>query len=141
MCPPCCPLVPTSSKIKWLCGAWCARRDSNPHDVTHCHLKAARLPIPPRALGMSGPSGRINGADVTNRPWGDKSRLPPYSVVSCDFFCLLARARLSRQHLLDLDRDPVAVDQHDAGGNRQAVGEHLDLVGLGGIQFDDGAAG
>src|SRR4029077_4789019 len=29
---------------------WCARRDSNPHDVTHCHLKAARLPIPPRAL-------------------------------------------------------------------------------------------
>src|SRR5712692_5160424 len=32
---------------------WCARRDSNPHDVTHCHLKAARLPIPPRALGRS----------------------------------------------------------------------------------------
>ena len=30
--------------------AWCARRDSNPHDFTHCHLKAARLPIPPRAL-------------------------------------------------------------------------------------------
>jgi hypothetical protein len=28
---------------------WCARRDSNPHDFTHCHLKAARLPIPPRA--------------------------------------------------------------------------------------------
>jgi hypothetical protein len=33
--------------------SWCARRDSNPHDVTHCHLKAARLPIPPRALGRS----------------------------------------------------------------------------------------
>ena len=32
---------------------WCARRDSNPHDFTHCHLKAARLPIPPRALGIS----------------------------------------------------------------------------------------
>src|SRR4029077_7419253 len=32
---------------------WCARRDSNPHDVTHCHLKAARLPIPPRALERS----------------------------------------------------------------------------------------
>jgi hypothetical protein len=31
-------------------GLWCARRDSNPHDFTHCHLKAARLPIPPRAL-------------------------------------------------------------------------------------------
>ena len=43
--------------------AWCARRDSNPHDVTHCHLKAARLPIPPRALlsGTAWPD-RINGA-------------------------------------------------------------------------------
>src|SRR3977135_1488852 len=44
---------------------WCARRDSNPHDVTHCHLKAARLPIPPRALkeistGIA--PDRINGA-------------------------------------------------------------------------------
>ena len=33
---------------------WCARRDSNPHGVTHCHLKAARLPVPPRALGDAG---------------------------------------------------------------------------------------
>src|ERR1700712_1191473 len=33
---------------------WCARRDSNPHDFTHCHLKAARLPIPPRALWDTG---------------------------------------------------------------------------------------
>src|SRR5467141_2526040 len=53
---------------------WCARRDSNPHDFTHCHLKAARLPIPPRALGI--PAGwivacRINGADVTNQGWRD----------------------------------------------------------------------
>src|SRR5580692_10383167 len=42
---------------------WCARRDSNPHDFTHCHLKAARLPIPPRALkeigtGKAGPDQR-----------------------------------------------------------------------------------
>ena len=29
---------------------WCAREDSNLHDLHHCHLKAARLPIPPRAL-------------------------------------------------------------------------------------------
>lgn len=35
-------------------GLWCARRDSNPHGVTHCHLKAARLPVPPRALGDAG---------------------------------------------------------------------------------------
>ena len=59
---------------------WCARRDSNPHDFTHCHLKAARLPIPPRALGI--PAGRmsacrINGADVTNQRWGDKAVLRP----------------------------------------------------------------
>src|SRR5213080_3673590 len=57
---------------------WCARRDSNPHDFTHCHLKAARLPIPPRALGRpafrSSRPGRINGADVTNRDWGYKTR-------------------------------------------------------------------
>src|SRR3954452_14022509 len=38
---------------------WCARRDSNPHDFTHCHLKAARLPIPPRALlGMPALGGK-----------------------------------------------------------------------------------
>src|SRR3981081_342767 len=44
---------------------WCARRDSNPHDVTHCHLKAARLPIPPRALKEIGTGiapDRVNGA-------------------------------------------------------------------------------
>jgi hypothetical protein len=38
-----------STSYAWV---WCARRDSNPHDFTHCHLKAARLPIPPRALGI-----------------------------------------------------------------------------------------
>lgn len=51
-------------------GFWCARRDSNPHDFTHCHLKAARLPIPPRALEMTGGANRpagSTGADVTNR--------------------------------------------------------------------------
>src|SRR3954464_890763 len=56
---------------------WCARRDSNPHDVTHCHLKAARLPIPPRALMRPATGfwpGRIDGADVTNRGWPDKAR-------------------------------------------------------------------
>ena len=53
---------------------WCARRDSNPHDFTHCHLKAARLPIPPRALGKTGlRPGWINGVDVTNQCWRDKA--------------------------------------------------------------------
>src|SRR4051794_12832926 len=53
----------------------------------------------------------------------------------------LPRARDTWQHLLDLDRDPVAVDQHDAGGDRQIIGQNLDLVGLGCVQLDDGAAG
>src|SRR3954452_9700009 len=70
-------------------GLWCARRDSNPHDFTHCHLKAARLPIPPRALGI--PAGRtsvrrITGADVTNQGWGDKAVLRPNNnLTSGDF--------------------------------------------------------
>ncbi len=66
-------------------GLWCDRRDSNPHDFTHCHLKAARLPIPPRALFFrigtrlrrtaSRPDrDPINGADVTNQRWRDKAR-------------------------------------------------------------------
>ena len=50
-----------------------------------------------------------------------------------------ADARLTWQHLLDFDRDAVAVHQHYAAGDRQVVGEDLDLVRLGGIQFDDGA--
>ena len=50
-------------------------------------------------------------------------------------------ARKPWQHLLDFDRDAVAIDQHDAGSHRQVVGEDLDLVRLGGVQFDDGAAG
>lgn len=62
-------------------GLWCARRDSNPHDFTHCHLKAARLPIPPRALGKTAPGterpGRINGVDVTNQCWRDKACCHP----------------------------------------------------------------
>ena len=33
--------------------AWCGRRDSNSHDSRHSHLKAARLPISPRPLGLS----------------------------------------------------------------------------------------
>ena len=52
---------------------------------------------------------------------------------------LLPAARRSRQHLLDFDRDTVAIDQHHAAGDRQVVGEDLDLVRLGGVEFDDGA--
>jgi hypothetical protein len=42
-----------------------------------------------------------------------------------------------RQHLLDFDRNPVAIHQHDAGCHRQGVCEYLDLVRLGGVEFDD----
>ena len=51
------------NKFRWLRFGWCARRDSNPHDFTHCHLKAARLPIPPRALGI--PAGAMQPAGST----------------------------------------------------------------------------
>src|SRR5882762_7941408 len=81
-----------------------------------------------RALHRTGSTAR----DVTNRGWRDKAcRRGVFGLAS---------ARQSRQHLLDFDRDPVAIDQHDAAGDRQVIGENLDLVGLGGIQFDDGAA-
>src|SRR3954463_2674884 len=52
----------------------------------------------------------------------------------------LTGPRQTRQHLLDLDRNAVAIDQHHAAGDGQIVGEDLDLVRLGGVQFDDGAA-
>src|SRR5262249_13653533 len=68
---------------------WCARRDSNPHDFTHCHLKAARLPIPPRARRVAAGEperGRINGADVTNRLPGYKTcEWPRAGVLPSDF--------------------------------------------------------
>jgi hypothetical protein len=51
----------------------------------------------------------------------------------------LPAARQPRQHLLDFDRDTVSIDQHNSAGDRQAVGKDLDLIRLGGVQFDDGA--
>ena len=65
---------------------WCARRDSNPHDVTHCHLKAARLPIPPRALGRSARNLRRTGSRPDQRRRCNKSGMegqgPPASRFS-----------------------------------------------------------
>ena len=83
--------------------------------------------------------GRINGADVTNRWWGDKARGRRF-FSACERPFGLSAARRFRQHLLDFDRDPVAIDQHHAAGDRQVVGEHLDLVRFGRVEFDDGAA-
>src|SRR5712664_4608193 len=121
-------------------GVWCARRDSNPHDFTHCHLKAARLPIPPRALfqdrrGICTPPETGPSPDQRrrcNKSGMEGQDLPVWRLLPC--------ARRFRQHLLDFDRDTVAVDQHYATGDRQVVGEDLDLVRLGGVEFDDGAA-
>ena len=45
-----------------------------------------------------------------------------------------------RQHLLDFDRDPVAIHQHDAGSHRQGVGQYLDFVRFGSVEFNDGAS-
>ena len=52
----------------------------------------------------------------------------------------LAGARQPRQHSLDFDRNTVAINKHYPAGDRQIVGKDLDLVRLGSIQFDDGAA-
>jgi hypothetical protein len=65
--------VASANAYAWV---WCARRDSNPHPVTDCHLKAARLPIPPRALVATGPGTSQAGStarDVTNQRWADKA--------------------------------------------------------------------
>ena len=69
---------------------WCARRDSNPHDFTHCHLKAARLPIPPRAQRETGT--RSAGPDQRRRcnksmPGRQDPRAPQYPGFYW-FFCL-----------------------------------------------------
>jgi len=50
-----------------------------------------------------------------------------------------AVTRRFRQHLLDFNRNPVAIDKYDTAGDRQGVGENLDLVRLGGVEFNDGA--
>src|SRR5262249_26450843 len=46
----------------------------------------------------------------------------------------------AREQVLDLDRDAVAADDHSAVRDRQVVGEDRDLVVLGGVELDDGAA-
>src|ERR1700755_3300877 len=66
--------------------------------------------------------GGINGADVTNRDWGYKARERPDSVEIWARPRLLAGAGQPRQHLLDLDRNAVAVDQHEPAGRRHVVG-------------------
>ena len=42
--------------------------------------------------------------------------------------------------MLDFDRDTVAIDEYDARRHRQGIGEDLDLVRFGGIEFDDSAS-
>ena len=82
---------------------------------------------------------RINGADVTNQGWRDKARqhrgLAEYRIGTA-----LTDAGQPRQHSLDFNRNTVAIDKHYPAGDRQVVGEDLDLVRLGSIQLDDGAA-
>ena len=80
-----------------------------------------------------------DGADVTNRPYADKSGKAWILVILRGDES--AAADCFWQHLLDFDRDPVAIHQHDPRGDRQRIGEDLDFVGFGGVEFDDGAAG
>ncbi len=54
--------------------------------------------------------------------------------------CGLSVVGCPGQHLLDFDRNSIAVHHHNAAGDRQVVGQNLDLVLLRRIQFDDRAA-
>src|SRR5437868_4662478 len=58
---------------------WCAREDSNLHDVTRCHLKAVRLPIPPRARfegrGLSDPL-------AANKAWARSAWRAPVALLA-----------------------------------------------------------
>ena len=82
--------------------------------------------------------GRCNKSAIRGqgRKGGDLAILPGSTPLAES-----ATADDFRQHLLDFDRNPVAIDQHDTRRNRQRVGEDLDFVGFGGVEFDDGAAG
>src|ERR1700726_4724857 len=62
--------------------------------------------VPARDFRRTGSAAR----DVTNRGWGDKARKPAERLPG---------ARRFRQHSLDFDGDPVAIDQHHAAGNRE----------------------
>jgi hypothetical protein len=54
--------------------------------------------------------------------------------------CWFQHAPGARQQFLHLDRDAVAAHDDGALGHRQVVGENADLVRLGGIEREDGAA-
>jgi hypothetical protein len=75
--------------------------------------------------------------DVTNRRWRDKG-CRPWQKSTPERNDLAAPWQ-PRKHLFHFDGDAVAVDQHHPACDRQAIGEYLDLVGLGGVQFYDGA--
>jgi hypothetical protein len=53
---------------------------------------------------------------------------------------ILQRLGRARQQFLDFDGDAVAADDHGALRHRHVIGENANLVLLGGIEFDDGAA-
>jgi hypothetical protein len=81
---------------------------------------------------------RIDGADVTNQRCRDKAcRRGVFDAGNPG--AGLPGAGQPRQHLLDFDRDTVAIDKHHTAGDRQIVGKYLDFVRLGGVQFYDGA--
>jgi hypothetical protein len=52
----------------------------------------------------------------------------------------LDRLGRARQQFLDFHGDAIAADDHRALRDRHVVGENADLILLGGIELDDGAA-
>jgi hypothetical protein len=92
------------------------------------------------ACGVSAPWTAC-AADLTNRLFADKGRAwRPSQCRHAGTVLVSACARRARQRFLHLDRDAVAADDEGALGHRQVVGENADLVRLGGIERDDGAA-
>src|SRR5271170_1400213 len=77
-----------------------------------------------------------DGADVTGRLWPDKG----CSGFGSGRSGLGRRPWTAGQELLDLDGDLVAADNDRALGHGQVIGQDADLVLLGGVEFDDGAA-
>src|ERR1051326_9344009 len=86
---------------------------------------------------------------VTNRVSGDKGdgfgrlRMPRTATGTtnmCARQSASAHVGRSREHPLDLDRDPVAAHHHGTLGDGEVVGQNPDLVVLAGIELDHGAA-
>src|SRR6266581_8042156 len=80
--------------------------------------------------------------DVTNRPPGNKGSPMASAIKPTARRNLAGSAHIFKplRQPFDLDRDAIAADHDGASRHREIVGEDRDLVILGRIELDDGAA-